>query len=116
MNKELRYSESPSTEVSRTIPASPEVLWELLSDINLPARFSTEFKGAEWLDGASAPAVGARFRGTNEHPHIGNWTSESTLTVFEPQQHIEGEAERLDCGGALHKRVKRLPGAVARGG
>ncbi|MGA0322320.1 MAG: SRPBCC family protein [Ilumatobacteraceae bacterium] len=55
MSKELRYSESPSTEVSRTIPASPEVLWALLSDINLPARFSTEFKGAEWLDGASAP-------------------------------------------------------------
>ena len=93
MNKELRYSESPSTEVSRTIPASPEVLWALLSDINLPARFSNEFKGAEWLDGASAPAVGARFRGTNEHPHIGNWTSESTLTVFEPQQHIEWQVE-----------------------
>jgi len=89
MSKELRYSESPSTEVSRTIPASPEVLWELLSDINLPARFSTEFKGAEWLDGASAPAVGARFQGTNEHPVVGTWNSECTITIFEPQRHIE---------------------------
>ena len=91
MTAELRYSESPSTEVSRTISASPEALWELVSDINLPARFSNEFKGAEWLDGASAPAVGARFRGTNEHPHIGNWSSESTITICEPGQQIEWE-------------------------
>jgi len=43
--------------------ASPEAVWGLVSDITNTGRFSPETFEAEWLDGATAPAVGVRFRG-----------------------------------------------------
>jgi uncharacterized protein YndB with AHSA1/START domain len=43
--------------------ASPEAVWELVSDITNTGRWSPETIGAEWLDGATSPAVGVRFRG-----------------------------------------------------
>jgi uncharacterized protein YndB with AHSA1/START domain len=43
--------------------APPEPIWELVSDVTKIGRFSPETFEAEWLDGATGPAVGARFRG-----------------------------------------------------
>jgi uncharacterized protein YndB with AHSA1/START domain len=43
--------------------ASPEKIWELISDVTRIGRYSPETFEAEWLDGATGPAVGARFRG-----------------------------------------------------
>jgi uncharacterized protein YndB with AHSA1/START domain len=43
--------------------ASPEQVWALVSDITNTGKFSPETFEAEWLDGATGPAVGARFRG-----------------------------------------------------
>jgi hypothetical protein len=43
--------------------ATPERIWGLVSDITNTGRFSPETLEAEWLDGATAPAVGVRFRG-----------------------------------------------------
>ena len=50
---------------SVTVPmnASPEQVWALVSDITRIGEFSPETFEAEWLDGATGPAVGARFRG-----------------------------------------------------
>ena len=39
--------------------AAPAVVWALVCDIQLPARFSAEFEGAEWLDGARARLTAA---------------------------------------------------------
>jgi hypothetical protein len=38
-------------------------VWSLVSDITNTGRFSPETLDAEWLDGATSPAVGVRFRG-----------------------------------------------------
>jgi uncharacterized protein YndB with AHSA1/START domain len=43
--------------------APPEQIWDLLSDVTKIGRYSPETFEAEWLDGATGPAVGARFRG-----------------------------------------------------
>jgi uncharacterized protein YndB with AHSA1/START domain len=43
--------------------ASPERIWELVSDVTKIGRYSPETFEAEWLDGATGPAVGATFRG-----------------------------------------------------
>jgi uncharacterized protein YndB with AHSA1/START domain len=45
------------------IDANPDQIWELVSDVTQIGRFSPETFEAEWLDGTSGPAVGARFRG-----------------------------------------------------
>jgi Polyketide cyclase / dehydrase and lipid transport len=81
---ELRYSDCPTTTVELAVAAPPPVVWALVCDIQLPARFSPEFDGADWLDGASCPALGARFTGHNHHPAIGQWQTTSTICEYEP--------------------------------
>ncbi|MDX3128387.1 hypothetical protein PV367_00855 [Streptomyces europaeiscabiei] len=39
-----------------------------MTDIALPARLSPELQRVEWLDGAEAPMVGARFAGVQPPP------------------------------------------------
>lgn len=43
--------------------APPERIWELVSDVTRIGSYSPETFEAEWLDGATGPQVGARFRG-----------------------------------------------------
>ena len=43
--------------------APPEKIWALVSDVTRIGEFSPETFEGEWLDGATGPAVGARFRG-----------------------------------------------------
>lgn len=88
---ELRYSDCPTTQAGLIVAASPPVVWALVCDIGLPARFSSEFDGGEWLDGASCPAPGARFTGWNHHPAIGSWQTTSTICEYEPG-HVMGWA------------------------
>jgi hypothetical protein len=83
---ELRLSDCPTAEVSVLIAATARSLWALVCDIQLPARFSSEFQGAEWLDGAAGPALGARFLGRNYHPARGEWETASTICEFQPEQ------------------------------
>jgi hypothetical protein len=56
--------------------ATPECIWELLSDVTKIGRYSPETFETEWLEGASGPAVGAKFRGHVERDGIGpvHWT------------------------------------------
>jgi hypothetical protein len=68
------------------IAAPAAVVWALVCDIQLPARFSSEFNGGEWLDGASSPAPGARFTGRNYHPARGNWETTSTICQYQPER------------------------------
>jgi uncharacterized protein YndB with AHSA1/START domain len=62
--------------------APPELIWELLSDVTKIGRYSPETFEAEWLEGATGPAVGAKFRGHVKRNGIGPtyWT---TCTVRE---------------------------------
>ena len=45
------------------IDASPDKVWGLISDITKMGDYSPEVIEAEWMDGATGPAVGARYRG-----------------------------------------------------
>src|SRR6478609_8884918 len=56
--------------------ATPEAVWALVSDVTKIGRYSPETFEAEWLDGATGPAVGARFRGHVKRNGIGPvyWT------------------------------------------
>jgi hypothetical protein len=49
--------------VSLHIDATPEDVWGLVSDITKMGSYSPEVIEAEWLDGATGPEVGARYRG-----------------------------------------------------
>ncbi len=48
-----------------TIDATPEQVWELVTDITRMGEWSPENTGGRWLGRAGGPAVGARFIGFN---------------------------------------------------
>lgn len=49
--------------VTLHVDAPPEKVWGLVSDITKMGEYSPEVFEAEWLDGATGPAVGATYRG-----------------------------------------------------
>jgi uncharacterized protein YndB with AHSA1/START domain len=65
--------------------APPERVWALVSDVTQIGRYSPETFEAEWLDGATGPAVGARFRGHVKRNGRGPtyWTT-CTVVASEP--------------------------------
>jgi len=85
----MRYADCPTASVSIDVAAPPAVVWTLVSDIELSSRFSTEVSGAEWLDGADGPALGARFVGHSAHDAIGEWSTTCIVTAFEPDHVFE---------------------------
>jgi hypothetical protein len=75
--------------VSIDIDSSPATVWSLVSDIGLPARFSSEVSGADWIDGASGGALDARFVGHSAHEAIGEWTTTCIVTGYEDERVFE---------------------------
>lgn len=65
--------------------AASDRIWDLVSDVTRIGRYSPETFEAEWLDGATGPAVGARFRGHVKRNGWGPtyWTT-CTVTECEP--------------------------------
>lgn len=59
------------------IDAPPRVVWDLVTDVTRIGEFSPETIGAEWVDGATGPELGARFRGHVKRNGIGPvyWTN-----------------------------------------
>ena len=78
----MRYADGPTVEVDVLVEAPVERVWGLITDIELPARFSTEFLGARWLD--DGPRLAARFVGRSRHDALGEWETTCTVTRFEP--------------------------------
>lgn len=72
-----------SVTVSMAAPA--ERIWDLIADVRNTGRFSPEVMEAEWLGGATGPALGARFRGHVKRNEIGPvyWTT-CKVTACEP--------------------------------
>ncbi|MFJ8694739.1 SRPBCC family protein [Streptomyces roseolilacinus] len=82
----MRYADGPTATTETHIAAPPARVWELVTDIGLPARLSPELQRATWLDGATAPAPGARFEGRNTHPLLGTWRTHShVVELVEPR-------------------------------
>jgi hypothetical protein len=82
----VRYSESPAARAEVHVAAPPGVVWPLVADITVPARFSTELAGAEWTDGADGPCVGARFVGRSHHDAIGDWQTTCVVVTCEEEK------------------------------
>ena len=72
-----------SVTVNMAVPA--EQIWDLVADVRNTGRFSPEVMEAEWLDGATGPELGAKFRGHVKRNEIGPvyWTT-CRITACEP--------------------------------
>ncbi len=79
----MKYADCPTVAVSVTVAASVPTVWEIVSDIELPTRFSTEIAEVDWVEGATAPALGARFVGRSAHDVVGEWETTCEITAFD---------------------------------
>lgn len=80
----MRYRDCPTAEVTERIEADPDAAWGAVCDIELPTRCTGELQSVRWLDGATGPAVGARFEGVNRNEVLGEWATVSTVVEVEP--------------------------------
>lgn len=66
-------------EASLHIAAPAERIYDLVSDVTQMGRWSPECTGGKWTDGASGPAVGARFKGSNKKGLV-RWSTRCQVT------------------------------------
>lgn len=78
------YADKPTVEVRTWIDAPPERVWAVVSDVELMPGMSDELQSVEWLDGATGPAVGARFIGRSKHDALGEWATTSHVIECDP--------------------------------
>ncbi|HEX7277480.1 MAG TPA: SRPBCC family protein [Acidimicrobiales bacterium] len=62
------------------ISAAPGRVWSMVSDVTRIGEFSPEVVSCEWIDGATGPAVGARFRGQNKRGRT-KWSTTCEVTA-----------------------------------
>ncbi len=73
--------ELTTDSVDRYIEASPEALYDLIADVTRTPERTPDIVRCEWLDGATGPAVGARFKSINRQGRGPNWSNKPVVTV-----------------------------------
>ena len=82
-------------EVSRDIAASPEVVYDAISDVTRMGDWSEECHSCQWHDGFAAPIVGAIFDGHNRHGEH-EWTTQGKVIEAEPGRAFTFECSMFD--------------------
>ncbi|MEY2422416.1 MAG: hypothetical protein QOI95_2483 [Acidimicrobiaceae bacterium] len=80
-------------EVSTTIDAPPDQVWGLITDVTNMGRWSPECHRCEWVEGASGPAVGAKFKGWNKRGLM-RWSTVSTVVIADEPSHFAWEVKQ----------------------
>ncbi len=76
---------SDADRVSLRIAAPPDQIYALVTDVAGMGRLSPECTGGAWLDGATGPTVGARFKGTNKRG-FARWSTTNKVVVADPNR------------------------------
>lgn len=103
--------DGPGQMVEIDIKAKPQVVWELVSDVNLSAEFSEEFQGGSWDDPDTEPQVGSTFTGHNKHAAIGEWSSTSHVAEWDPPKRFAWNVADADEPAATWRfTIEKVPG------
>lgn len=70
-------------QASTDVDASPTVLYDVVSDVRRMGEWSPECRRCEWIGGATGPAVGARFKGSNRRG-VARWSTKPRVVVADP--------------------------------
>ena len=93
-----RIADGPGTIAEVDIAAPVETVWPLVSDINTPAAFSSEFQGAVW--DSEGRGVGATFTARNNHPATGEYEIQCWIDACEPYRAFGWRTSDPDQPGA----------------
>ncbi len=95
--------------VSVHIDAPPEAVYELIADVTRTPEFSPEILRCTWLDGATGPAVGARFEAVNKVSRGPSWKNRPVVTAAQPGREFAfSRTEKFS--GTLVWRYRLEPG------
>jgi hypothetical protein len=72
-----------NAEVSVRIDAPPDQVYGVVTDVTRMGEWSPETTKCVWTGGATGPAVGAHFKGTNKHGFL-TWSTKPTVVVADP--------------------------------
>ncbi len=92
-------------EVRTRVSASAQQVYALVSDVTRIPEWSPEVVACEWLDGATGPVAGARFRATNRRRWF-PWSNRPVVDVAEAPR--EFAATRTEPGGGSIRWTYRL--------
>ena len=73
----MSYSDSIDIE------CAPETVFTIITDLPAMDRLSPENNGGEWIDGATGPHVGAKFKGNNSRAGD-KWSTVAKVKTFDP--------------------------------
>jgi Polyketide cyclase / dehydrase and lipid transport len=73
--------------VEATTTATPDQVWAVLADVGRIGEWSHECKATAWLDGATTPAVGARYTGGNRVGRT-RWSRRNEIVAAEPGREL----------------------------
>lgn len=71
-------------EVDLFVDAPPDDVYALVADVTRAPEFSPEILRCSWLDGATRPAVGARFEAVNKVSRGPSWKNRPVVTAADP--------------------------------
>src|SRR5438552_16307762 len=72
------------------VSASPEKLYDMVSDVTRIPEWSPECVSCRWIGGAAGPTVGARFKGTNKRSFI-RWSTKPKVVAADPAREFAFE-------------------------
>ena len=69
-----------TSQAQERVDASPEVVYDLVTDVTRMGEWSPECVGCIWIDGANGSVPGARFRGRNRH-RLARWSTKPRVVT-----------------------------------
>ena len=81
-------------EASVHIDAAPGRVYDVVSDVTRMGEWSPETVRCEWIDGATGPAVGARFKGANKRG-MARWSTRPNVVAADPGREFAFVVEDL---------------------
>lgn len=87
--------------VDRYIEATPEAVYDLVADVTRTPERTPDIVRCEWLDGATGPAVGARFKATNHQGRGPDWSNKPVVTVADRGEEFSFTRTELFAGTIL---------------
>jgi hypothetical protein len=94
-------------EVSIHIDAAPQDVYAVVSDVTRTPELSPEILACSWLDGATGPAVGARFVATNRAGRM-RWNNRPVVVAADPDRDF-AFARTEPFGGTVEWRYRFTP-------
>ncbi|MCG2620948.1 SRPBCC family protein [Arthrobacter sp. I2-34] len=84
-------------ELSIHIDAPPGTVYAIVADVARTPEYSPEIVECRWLDGATGPAPGVRFKARNRVGRI-SWSNKPMVTVAEPGREFAFSRTEPLCG------------------